>query len=101
MTKKEMLELIKDLKDDGPIYFDMEDGCCGETETMDVTDTHVRVLPKRKESNSYSRMAVILFASLPGYRSCIQSSITRDADKEYWEKHNPSKLQNDSKKENK
>lgn len=69
---------------------ELQDGCCGDTLTMEVIDL----------VQFSTKYAVILLAAAPGYRSCRQASGTKNADiegmdedgdvfvnmKEYWDK---------------
>jgi len=76
MKIKELKELIEGLDGDAEVHISMQDGCCGDTLEMEVIDL----------DQFSSKFASILLAAAPGYRSCIQASGTKEADKKYWEK---------------
>ena len=82
MKIKELKELIEGMDDDGEVWINMQDGCCGDTMEMKVIDL-----------DQYSpKFASILLAAVPGYKSCIQAGGTKESDKKYWEKFNPKKV---------
>ena len=79
MKVKELKELIEGMDDNGEVIVNMTDGCCGDLFMMEVIDL----------DQFSAKYAVIYLAAAPGYRSCIQASNTKKADKEYWDKFGP------------
>jgi len=77
VTVKELREAIANLKDNDLVYFNMNSGCCAESELLENPNVDTVILKK----DSYCE---IRFSALPGYRSCIQVSKTKEADEEYW-----------------
>jgi hypothetical protein len=68
---KELLKQIDGMPDDASVGFNMQSGCCGDTEQMRVQS--VNVYTKEK---SLIDWVEIRFESLPGYETCIQAGAT-------------------------
>lgn len=84
MTKRELLEELKDVNPDAEIYFEAQDGCCGDTRDLEGADVRVYEPSKYSEQGSVH----VSFGPLPGFYSCIQSGTTKKAHNEYWTKFN-------------
>ena len=83
MKVKELKNLISDLSDESDVCFQMDSGCCGDYESMEITDTEVMGLTGKEDVDD---ILIVRFKALPGYRYCIQVGQTKRADKKYWEK---------------
>lgn len=81
MKIKELKEMIANMPDDADLSFQMQSGCCGEFEEMEISYTDIYE-PHRDWQGSL----LFRFHALPGYKSCIQAGGTIRADKEYWER---------------
>lgn len=76
MKAKELKELVNQLSDEDDILFNIDSGCCGDYEELEVHDLDL--------FKSFERFLIVRFKSLPGYRSCLQVGCTKRQDEEYW-----------------
>jgi hypothetical protein len=88
MKTKELLAILQQADPEHEVSFLMNSGCCGDFEEMEAEECYV--------SGSVEiqlRWATIRLKAVPGYKSCIQAGNALKADRDYWEKHNPSVLE--------
>jgi hypothetical protein len=78
MKVKELRELMRELDDDADVQFSMDDGCCGDYLTLELAFSDAIL----------AGLMELRFKAVPGYRSCIQSGATKQADKDYWNRIN-------------
>lgn len=81
MTIKELKDLIKDSGDTDEIFFYIQDGCCGDTISLELKDQERF---NYKDTNNI----LLTFKYLPGYKTCIQSGGTKREHEEYMKKFN-------------
>lgn len=76
ITAKELIEELQKVPEDTEVYFQMNDGCCGDYIEMELdsaeADTHII-----SKTSQFSIIQIRLKA-LPGYTSCIKSSKTKE-----------------------
>lgn len=82
LTIGDLRKLIEGQPDDAEVVLEMTDGCCGDTLDLDYEESRTSLEDYDKKPG----YIVLRTAPLPGYRSCIQSGGTKEADKEYWAK---------------
>ena len=83
ITIKELKEAIAHLPDDAHLSFSMASGCCGDYESLELSEGFEFESYLAQKSNEVSTF-IFYFNSLPGYKSCRQAGGTLQADKEYW-----------------
>lgn len=76
MKVKDLLEHLKGLDPEASVIIQMQSGCCGDSETMEII--HIDVCPDPIQA------LFIELKPLPGYKSCIQVGSTKRKDEEYW-----------------
>lgn len=88
MKNKELIEVLKKCDPEQDASFQMDDGCCGDyIELDDYYFEHTTDYNRVTHKFDVPGWLTIRFKALPGYRSCRQSSGTKRADKEYWDKN--------------
>jgi len=78
MKVKELRELMEELDEDAEIQFSINDGCCGDYLVLEL-DFSDAILAGLME---------LRFKAIAGYKSCVQSGATKQADKDYWNRIN-------------
>lgn len=71
MKVKDLKELIANMNDEGEVWLMMQDGCCSNTLTLEVTDC---------DQYSYD-CAHIYIKAVPGYETCRKAAATKEAAK--------------------
>ena len=78
MKVSELIVELQKLNQDSELPFWIDDGCCGDYLDLDLYDVSIY------DHDKTNVVGALRFSSLPGYRSCIQSSQTKRTDEERW-----------------
>jgi hypothetical protein len=93
MKAKDLAAMLLQCDPEAEVYFDVAEGCCGDTDSLGEPDAmftgdspHAYSLRDQREGN-FSVGLRVSFPSRDGFRSCRQAAATREAHKAYWERH--------------
>lgn len=87
MKVKDILEQLNKLSPEEDLAFWMDDGCCGDFMELNLYDISVY-------DHNHPALGAMRFSTLPGYKSCIQSSNTKKSDEKYWAEFKKPNIEN-------
>jgi hypothetical protein len=83
MKASELKELLKNTDENSEVFFQIQDGCCGDTISLKIVDSEVFNYKDGESGDVF-----VTFKYLPGYKTCIQSGGTQNSHKKYMETFN-------------